>query len=171
MENRAAKKSGAFGWFFQRVSGAMLLMALIGHFWVQHMPTSSLSTPTEYESIRKAYMEKYPEYKKAVDEGKIGDARQGEHLITYEKVTKRLSSPLWKVFDLLFLIFGLYHGFNGLLNIIDDYAQNRAVRLTLVSLCWVLGAFLLVQGTLTVITAGVYQPPLGLENITAYLTK
>ncbi|NTW50664.1 MAG: succinate dehydrogenase hydrophobic membrane anchor subunit [Chlorobiales bacterium] len=172
MENRAAKKSGAFGWFFQRVSGAMLLLALIGHFWVQHMPTDYLSRPAEYEAIRHAYMEKYPDYKKAVEEGKIGAAREGEHLITYENVTSRLSSPLWKVFDLLFLIFGLYHGFNGLLNIIDDYARSRAVRLTLVSVCWVLGAFLLVQGILTVITAGVYQPPLGVENIvSAYLAK
>ncbi|ACF12928.1 succinate dehydrogenase, membrane subunit, putative [Chloroherpeton thalassium ATCC 35110] len=165
MEKRAAKQSGAFGWFFQRISGMLLLATLIGHFWVQHMPTDALSNPEEYRAIRQAYMEKYPEYKAAVEHGKISEARAGEHLITYEKVTTRLSNPIWKIFDLLFLIFGLYHGMNGLLNIIDDYVRHTGLRLTLVSFCWVLAALLLVQGGLTVITAGVYQPPLGLENI------
>ncbi len=165
MEQRTAKKSGAFGWFFQRISGVLLLATLIGHFWVQHMPTNNLSDADEYKKIREAYAEKYPEYKKAVLDGKITDPKKNEHIITYEKVTARLSNPLWKVFDLLFLIFGLYHGFNGMLNIIDDYAKNRGVRLTLVSTVWVLAISLFVIGAQTVLTAGVYQPPLGLEQI------
>lgn len=165
MENRTAKKSGAFGWFFQRISGVLLLATLIGHFWVQHFPTKNISSPEEYRAIREAYAEKYPEYKKAVLDGHITDPKRNEHIITYEKVTARLSNPLWKVFDLLFLVFGLYHGTNGMLNIIDDYARNRAVRLTLVAASWVLAAFLFIQGTLTVVTAGVYAPPLGVENI------
>jgi succinate dehydrogenase / fumarate reductase membrane anchor subunit len=169
MQNRTSspRKSGAFGWFFQRISGVLLLATLIGHFWAQHFDSSGdyLANPQKFDAIRKAYAEKYPEYKKAIADGKIQDAKNGEHVITYEQVTTRLSNPLWKVFDLLFLIFGLYHGFNGLLNIIDDYARNKAVRLTLVAASWVLAAFLFVQGTLTVFTAGVYAPPLGVENI------
>ncbi|PIO48103.1 MAG: succinate dehydrogenase, hydrophobic membrane anchor protein [[Chlorobium] sp. 445] len=156
---REAKKSGAFGWFFQRVSGVLLLATLIGHFWVQHMPTDYLADEEEYRQIRATYAEKYPEYKKAVEAGMISDPKFGEHIITYEKVTKRLSNPLWKVFDLLFLIFGLYHGFNGLLNIIDDYAKNKGLRLTLVATCWVLALSLFVIGAQTVLTAGPYNPP------------
>ncbi len=156
---REAKKSGAFGWFFQRISGILLLATLIGHFWVQHMPTDYLADEEEYKQIRAAYAEKYPEYKKAVEAGMITDPKFGEHIITYEKVTKRLSNPLWKAFDLLFLIFGLYHGFNGMLNIIDDYAKNKGLKLTLVATCWVLALALFVIGAQTILTAGPYQPP------------
>jgi succinate dehydrogenase / fumarate reductase, membrane anchor subunit len=162
---REAKKSGAFGWFMQRISGIVLLSTLIGHFWVQHMPTDFLATEDEYKAIRAAYAEKNPEYQKAVQEGMITDAKYGEHIITYEKVTKRLSNPLWKVFDLLFLVFGLYHGFNGLLNIIDDYAKNKGLKLTLVAACWVLALTLFIVGTQTVLTAGPYSPPASLVDL------
>ncbi|MDX2129621.1 MAG: succinate dehydrogenase, hydrophobic membrane anchor protein [Chloroherpetonaceae bacterium] len=164
MQNRSAKKSGAFGWFMQRVSGVLLLATLIGHFWVQHMPTDYLSNPEEFRKIREAYMEKSPEYKAAVEAGTISDARKYEHVITYEKVTSRLSNPLWKIFDLLFLVFGLYHGFNGLLNIIDDYVKKTGLRLTLVASCWILGISLFLLGAQTVLTAGVYQPPMGITE-------
>jgi succinate dehydrogenase hydrophobic membrane anchor protein len=46
---------GAFAWFFQRISGAFLLLALLAHFWVLHyasdgqvtfqMVAERLSTP------------------------------------------------------------------------------------------------------------------------------
>ena len=117
MQQRSVKKSGAFGWYFQRVTGVAIVILFIGHFWVQHMPTDALSDKDEYEMIREAYKNKYPDYKKAIEEGKISEAKEGEHLITYEKVTARLSNPVWKVFNILFLIFGLYHGFNGIFNI------------------------------------------------------
>jgi succinate dehydrogenase hydrophobic anchor subunit len=46
-----------------------------------------------------------------------------------------------------------------MLNIIDDYAKNKGVKLTLVALCWVLAITLFVVGTQTVLTAGPYNPP------------
>ncbi len=165
MQQRSVKKSGAFGWYFQRVTGVAIVILFIGHFWVQHMPTDALSDKDEYEMIREAYKNKYPDYKKAIEEGKISEAKEGEHLITYEKVTARLSNPVWKVFNILFLVFGLYHGFNGIFNIIDDYIRNRPVRIGIISITWVLIFLLLIQGSLTIITAGVYQPPIGIENI------
>ncbi len=33
---RGIHSGGAFQWFFQRISGAVLLFALMGHFWVLH---------------------------------------------------------------------------------------------------------------------------------------
>ena len=33
---RGIGSGGAFGWFFQRISGAVLLIVLIIHFWVLH---------------------------------------------------------------------------------------------------------------------------------------
>lgn len=141
------------------------MFLFIGHFWIQHMPTDSLSDKVEYEQIREAYKNKYPEYAKAIEEGKISEAKEGEHLITYEKVTSRLSNPVWKVFNILFLVFGLYHGFNGIFNIIDDYVRHRGIRMGLISISWVVVFLLLIQGTLTIFTAGVYAPPIGLETI------
>ena len=34
--NRGIRSGGAFNWFFQRISGAMLLLTLLAHFWVIH---------------------------------------------------------------------------------------------------------------------------------------
>ncbi len=165
MEKRTIKNSGAFGWYFQRVTGVVIVFLFIGHFWVQHMPTEYLSDKAEYEKIREAYKQKYPEYQKAIEEGIISEAREGEHLITYEKVITRLSNPFWKLFNILFLVFGLYHGFNGIFNIIDDYIRHRGARLSLISISWVVLFLLLIQGSLTIFTAGAYHPPIGLENI------
>lgn len=33
---RGIGSGGAFAWFFQRISGAFLLVALLAHFWVLH---------------------------------------------------------------------------------------------------------------------------------------
>ncbi len=33
---RGIGSSGAFAWFFQRISGIFLLLALLAHFWVLH---------------------------------------------------------------------------------------------------------------------------------------
>lgn len=33
---RGLGSGGAFNWFFQRVTGAVLLLALLAHFWVLH---------------------------------------------------------------------------------------------------------------------------------------
>ncbi|MFH1863064.1 MAG: succinate dehydrogenase, hydrophobic membrane anchor protein [bacterium] len=33
---RGIGSGGAFAWFFQRISGAFLLLALLAHFWVLH---------------------------------------------------------------------------------------------------------------------------------------
>ncbi len=34
--NKGAGSGGAFDWYLQRISGAILLLALIAHFWVLH---------------------------------------------------------------------------------------------------------------------------------------
>ena len=34
--DQGVKSGGSFAWFFQRISGAILLLALLAHFWVLH---------------------------------------------------------------------------------------------------------------------------------------
>jgi len=48
----------------------------------------------------------------------------GQEQITYAFVLKRISSPYWKAFDLLFLVTTLFHGFNGLWGIALEYAGS-----------------------------------------------
>lgn len=40
---------------------------------------------------------------------------------TYQAVMERLHSPVWKIIDLTFVTLGLWHGLNGVWNVIRDY--------------------------------------------------
>jgi len=106
---------GAFQWFAQRISGAVLLLTLLGHFWVLHF---------------------FP-------------PNHGE--ITYQTVMLRLNHPLWRTFDLLFLVFGLYHGMNGLTLLIHDYVRQKGIRLAMMGLLWVAMVFFLLIGMMTIL--------------------
>ena len=75
--------------------------------------------------------------------------------ITYDKIAPRLSSPLWKAGDLLFLIFALYHGLNGLWTVIEDYVKSRGVRLFFFAVIITLAAVLFVVGTITIFSVNV----------------
>ncbi|MCD6454769.1 MAG: succinate dehydrogenase, hydrophobic membrane anchor protein [Candidatus Aminicenantes bacterium] len=70
--------------------------------------------------------------------------------VTYETVAPRLSSPLWKAGDLLFLLFALYHGINGLWQVLEDYIRGRGLRLFLYAVVLTIAVVLLVVGTITI---------------------
>jgi len=95
-------------WYLQRISGALLLLLLIAHFWVEHYVADNV--------------------------------RRGE--LTYQIVLARVSHPYWQVIDISFLLIALYHGLNGVRNILLDYNFNRrtirvcTVALFLVGLVW-----------------------------------
>ncbi len=42
--------------------------------------------------------------------------------ITFQTVLARLTSPAWKLFDITFLAVVLYHGLNGTLGVLMDFA-------------------------------------------------
>lgn len=65
-------------------------------------------------------------------------ARHGN--LTYQLIVARVSNPLWQAIDIGFLVVALYHGLNGLRDIILDYdfLGRRAVK--------VLNAVLVVVG-------------------------
>ncbi len=71
---------------------------------------------------------------------------------TYQTVASRLASPLWKTFDLAFLVFALYHGLAGLWVVVDDYVHKDGWRIFIYSLIVLGGALLLALGALTIIT-------------------
>lgn len=112
---RGIGSGGAFNWFFQRISGAVLLLALLAHFWVIHF---------------------FP-------------PAHGE--ITYESVMLRLQNPLWRTVDLLFLVFGLYHGMNGVIMVVHDYVHKSMPRMLIVGALWTAAIFFLVVGSMTIL--------------------
>ncbi|MFN3821512.1 MAG: succinate dehydrogenase, hydrophobic membrane anchor protein [bacterium] len=112
---RGVRSGGAFIWFFQRVTGIVLLLALIIHFWVLHFF--------------------------APEHGNI----------TYDNVMTRLQHPLWRTFDLLFLVFGIYHGMNGVMIVVYDYIRAKGLRLTVMGTLWVAAIFFLIIGAMTIL--------------------
>jgi succinate dehydrogenase hydrophobic anchor subunit len=105
------------GWYLQRITGALLILLLAAHFWVEHFTSAEL--------------------------------RRGD--LSYEAILHRISNPAWQFIDNAFLLVALYHGLNGLHNIILDYSRvgrHTAQALTvaivgvgLVWACWGIDAF------------------------------
>lgn len=79
----------AIEWYLQRITGALLLVLLIAHFWVEHFMSAPL--------------------------------RHGE--LNYNLILARIANPYWQAIDIAFLLVGLYHGLNGLRNIVLDYSR------------------------------------------------
>jgi succinate dehydrogenase hydrophobic anchor subunit len=46
--------------------------------------------------------------------------------LTYAAIRGRITTPLWQAIDVSFLFIALYHGLNGLRNIILDYSRVSA---------------------------------------------
>ncbi|MBA3363280.1 MAG: succinate dehydrogenase, partial [Actinobacteria bacterium] len=58
----------------------------------------------------------------------------------------------WKTWDWLMLVLALLHGVNGLRVIVLDYVRPAGLRLAINSFFVVLGAALMVLGTIVVVT-------------------
>jgi succinate dehydrogenase hydrophobic membrane anchor protein len=65
----------------------------------------------------------------------------GTDQLAYESVIKRISSPYWKAFDIVFLISILYHGLNGLWGIVTEYVHSirllKVVRTSIILLAFI----------------------------------
>jgi succinate dehydrogenase / fumarate reductase membrane anchor subunit len=105
--------SGAPSWLWQRITGLVLVVVMIGHYFLMHY------TP---------------------DSGH-----------TYEAVLTRLKSPFWKVFDLTFVIFGLYHGLQGVWNIIRDFTLSNTGRIIALALILLMGVVFGALGFTTIL--------------------
>ncbi|MBL7190673.1 succinate dehydrogenase, hydrophobic membrane anchor protein [bacterium] len=75
--------------------------------------------------------------------------------LTFEEVSRHLSQPFWKVFDITFLLFGVYHGINGLFMVLCDYVHHNAWRLLLTGVLWLGGITVVVLGSLTIFSLGI----------------
>lgn len=79
------------------------------------------------------------------------------HLIShgvydYRTIVERMASPAWKALDIFFLVLALYHVMTGVTLVIDDYVHRAGWRNFLYVLNWLLALFLLMYGTMIVLS-------------------
>jgi succinate dehydrogenase membrane anchor subunit len=79
-------------------------------------------------------------------------AGRGVDRVNFAFIQLRWASPFWKTWDWLMLVLALLHGVNGLRMITLDYVRPSSVRLAVNSFFAVLGAALMVLGTIIVVT-------------------
>lgn len=151
--------SRAFNWFLHRITGTFLVFLLITHFWVQHYDTQTASVAHQVIATEQAEAGEMPDYPQAAREAvqeRTGDPNA--EVTPYDVVMLRLADPvyavLWKGFNILFLIFGLHHGFYGLNNVLRDYIRNDLLRKTAQIFSWTVALGLLIVGVYSVMVAG-----------------
>jgi succinate dehydrogenase / fumarate reductase membrane anchor subunit len=72
--------------------------------------------------------------------------------IDFQTVVGRWSNPLWRIYDFLLLVFALFHGFNGLRYVVDDYVRRPGRRLAVKSIAYFLGFLLISAGAYIIFT-------------------
>ncbi len=77
---------------------------------------------------------------------------EGVDRVNFEFIQLRWASLFWKTWDWLMLVLALLHGVNGLRVIVLDYVRPAGLRLAINSFFVVLGAALMVLGTIVVVT-------------------
>ncbi len=106
--------SGAFAWFFQRISGLVLFVLALVHFYIAH--------------------------------------RTWESGHDWQTVVNRLASPYMKTFYLVFVFLALWHGLNGLWEVIRDYNISAGWRKLIFAVILTVGIAIGMLGFITVLT-------------------
>lgn len=100
---RSSGNTGVFAWFWQRISGVLLIPLLYVHYQINHF---------------------------VPEPGKV---------LNYDAVAANLANPYWKIFNVIFVAFALYHAMNGLWIIAADYVHKEWARMTVWAALWTIG--------------------------------
>ncbi len=106
---RPPARTGLWSWFIQRITGALLVLFIIAHFWVTHF------------------------------------AVPGEE-ITFSGVSSRLQMGFFVVLDSALLATVIYHGLNGVRNVIFDFNPGPAARTAISWVVLIIGLITFVYG-------------------------
>jgi succinate dehydrogenase / fumarate reductase membrane anchor subunit len=79
-------------------------------------------------------------------------AGEGVKAIDFGFVGGKLSQPFWQIWDTLLLWLALIHGANGMRTIVNDYANNRTLRLIFKGALLAATVVLILLGTLVIYT-------------------
>jgi succinate dehydrogenase / fumarate reductase membrane anchor subunit len=75
--------------------------------------------------------------------------------INYEFVSNRWADPktgvLWRLWDLTMINLAMFHGFNGLRQVLDEYVTKPGRRVLVHTLIWMLMTALIVIGTYAIL--------------------
>jgi succinate dehydrogenase / fumarate reductase, membrane anchor subunit len=77
-------------------------------------------------------------------------------MLTFQEIAARMASPGWLIFDGLLLAAGLYHGLNGLNNVLRDHIPNRGAQRVIGWILFLGGAALMVFGMMVLVQIGAY---------------
>lgn len=75
--------------------------------------------------------------------------------IDFAFVAQRFTTPFWRIYDMLILVFALSHGLIGLRAILMDYIPHRGWRVAAETTMWTLGLVFFVMGAVVLAT---FQP-------------
>tara|TARA_B100000315_G_scaffold255647_1_gene299549 strand:- start:546 stop:941 length:396 start_codon:yes stop_codon:yes gene_type:complete len=115
---RERDPAGVWPWLIQRVSGLLLIVFLAIHIWVVHF--SGL--------------------------GDVIDGRQ-EELVLFDIVKRRLAQGLFVFVDFSLLALVLYHGLNGVRNILLEWRPAAQRRRPITVGLWLLGTATFAYGS------------------------
>ena len=90
-----------------------------------------------------------PVNSKLTDYYSLNSARISGH--SHQATIERLSSFGWQAFYLCFIFLGLYHGLNGVWNIVQDYKLSPRLKMTIYIILLMFGIIFGAIGALTVI--------------------
>lgn len=132
---------GSKSWLFQRVSGFLLFITLGVHFYIYHY----FMGPGMWGFDSIGYGANDLETLRLMAEADPTQAR-------FYALASLFAAPLWKVFDLLFITLGCYHGFYGIVSNIEDYVTDNGKRQILTYATYLAGFMLWVMGVVSVIS-------------------
>lgn len=125
-------KGGTWSWFFQRLSGAVLVLLIMLHL----LFTRILEDPY-FLGLGGQFL------------GIQGGAG-------IEVVTQRLAQAGYITVDILLIIFVIYHAFNGLRMILNDLFDSESIQKTISWILIIVGSIIVIVGTYVLITI---RPP------------
>jgi succinate dehydrogenase / fumarate reductase membrane anchor subunit len=76
----------------------------------------------------------------------------GLDAITFAVIAERWQSPGWRLFDMFLLVFGWFHGANGMRVIVDDYVRPQGARVLVKSILYILVFVIIVLGSYVIFT-------------------
>ena len=132
---------GSKGWLLQRISGALLFITLGIHFYIYHYFMGP--GMWGFESI--GYGANDLETLRLMAASDPTQAR-------FYALASLFAAPVWKVFDILFITLGCYHGFYGIVANIEDMVTHPTWRPVLSWLTYFAAFILWVMGVVTVIS-------------------
>ena len=116
-------RAGMWTWLLQRLTALYLAFGLVVHFYVHHF----LFKPASQTS----------------------DAVNGGRFYSAEFISERLGGSWgWGIFYLLLLFCCAYHGFFGLLKIVEDHVTDKATVAWLNTIAWLLVTATMIAGVI-----------------------